>query len=299
MKKILSSLFSGTAVILISLCVILVTSAMRNVFHIAEKPYLSIKKIIDSCKVEAEFKGLGGYQGGSVELNLKNPTTDTLRVWIEPGRKLIAKDSSFQDIFIVKEKKFKLSPKEKIKVLINGFCCRATRHAPAKDAKFSVGYMTPPNWQSLAKLINKNDFPAGAIQAAVWLFSNTHSIASISDADMKRIQPLRGAVANLTKDELTWYTITYKEDPQRVFSDEATYIRGMVDYYVRSNTMVTVLIRAKNGRLMRKLPEWGTVGSGKYSYEIDIDVVNWPKGEYTVFIYEDESILLLKKSFKI
>ena len=271
--------------------------SMRNNGNSNSEKYISIEKLTQSGLLKTEVKGLGGHQENCIEFSLKNLTNDSLFVLVEPGRRLTADDSVYQDIFIVKKNLIALSPLESKTVSGYGFCCQSNDHSPAKDSKFSLGFMAPKDWIKLATVIDENKFPVGAIQSAVWTVSNNHPLSSIYDENMESISLLRKTVAEIKGIEIPWYSLTFVKDTARLFSGKPERVFGDLDYYINSNSSITINIRDKKGILVKTLVKDDSKGPGKYQYKLNLLVKGWPKGEYTVYVFQDFSNLNLKKTF--
>jgi hypothetical protein len=145
------------------------------------KKYISIEQAVKDKIVKAEFKGIGGYQGECIELNIKSLIQKDTLIRIEPGRHLVCEDSTLQDILIIKEIQLFLAAGETRLVNIFGFCCKAHNGAPQVGTAFEVGFMEDSTFIYLAEFLSKSGLPLGVMQNAVWVLSNNHSINSISN----------------------------------------------------------------------------------------------------------------------
>jgi len=259
----------------------------------------SISKKIEDHSISAEIVGKGGHQENCISFSLKNKTPDTLYIMLEPGRTIVSEDSSFQDIFIVKEKRITLPPLATVTTDGYGFCCRAHRSSPAKKSKFNIGYMSPVEWVEVASVINVNHFPTNAIQNAVWVLSDNFPIASIHHEKMEEIELLRTAVAKAKGITLPWYTISYEKDTVLLFSNRPEKLHGKIAYYVNRNAIITINIRSSKGQLMTTLIQEEAKNPGNQEFKLDLDIRNWAKGNYDICVYEDYSNLNFKKRFTI
>lgn len=296
MKKPIT-IFNIVAAILVILMVLMLSLSNTNVSNSRE--FLSISKQMENRKLTAEITGKGGYQENCLNLKLKNQTPDTLFVKLEPGRRIVCEDSSYQDIFIVKEKLIILPPLASLTTDGYGFCCRASKGSPARNVKFNIGYMAPPEWIELAEVINQNNFPTNAVQNAVWVLSDNHSIASIHYEKMEEIELLRQTVAKIKGITLPWYSITYEKDTAMLFSERPEKLYGKINYYINKNAIISINIRGPKGRLMATPVPEETMNPGNHEYKVDLNIKGWPKGEYDICVYEDYSNLNLKKRFTI
>ena len=276
--------------------VLLISAKMSNTTIINK--YKSIDSLTLVGKLKTTIKGLGGFQENCIEFDIKNLTPDTQFIQIEAGRVLTADDTTLQNIFLVKRKTIDLNPFANVKVNGYGFCCKSHNSSPYLDSKFKIGYMAPPGWIKLAEVIDKNKFPVDAIQSAVWVLSNNHPISSISADDMASIDLLRKTVSEIKGIEVPWYSIIYEKDTARLFSDRPERITAEIEYYMRNDGILTINIRDKKGKIVKTLVQESQQGPGKHTFDLDLKVKGWPRGEYDIYFYNDFSNLNLKKSFK-
>jgi hypothetical protein len=180
-----------------------------------------------------------------------------------------------------------------------GYCCEAHMHSPGYGSAYSVSFMENRLFIQLAEVISENTFPSSAEQNAVWVISNGHSIASVTDEDPSKVQLLRETLAKIKNEELPWYNITYEKDSLLVFSGRHSKVTGQIDYYIKNNSIVSITIKNKNGATLRKLAPDSPHNPGNFTYFLDLDVKGWPKGDYSVCIVEDHSTLNMEKTFSL
>lgn len=286
-------------VMLVFLSVPLMSSTLNLKENAAQKNFISIEKLVKARKLIAKAAGLGGHTGNCIEIDLENPTNETLNVLIEPGRRLVSKDSALQDILLVKKNEIILKPHEKQKVTAYGFCCQSHDGSPEKGAKFSLGRMAPEPWVKLANVISENEFPASSVQSAVWVLSDNHPFSSIHATDLRQIDLLRRTVAKIKGLELTWYTITYVNEDNRVFSGKHHKVSGSLEYFLGNNSKVSVIIKDKDGKPVTILSKEVARSKGSYTFYMDLSVEDWPRGDYDVFIYENGKNINTKKTFSL
>ena len=263
----------------------------------AKPLFISIQEAIKKNSLGVSIKGLGGHSGYCVEMDIQNQTSDSLKVQLEAGRRFAAEDTSLQDLLVVKDEMIALSAGEKRKVKGYAFCCESTNGGPHAGSIYGIGRMTPTPWVKLAQFINKNNFPIDAVQNAVWVLSNGHPVASITAADLKLVQALRKKVAELSGSTDPWYSLTFENDTAMLFSGRAEKLEGEIDYMAHNSAIITVNVRNKNGQVVKTLLDKKSVGPGQYTTSILIDVKGWPKGEYTLYVYNGDSVIDSKKKF--
>lgn len=284
---------------IMSLLMFFLQSLVEKPINDEKKNYVSLEKLIKNQQIEAEINGTGGHLENCIEFKLKNLTPDSLNVWIEAGRRLTSVDTNIQDILIVQNKTFQVGPDEDFTAKGNGYCCQSNHQSPRVSSEFRIGKMAPENWLKLAKIIDKNKFPPLAIQSAVWVVSNNHELSSIHCNNMTLIAPLRHTVAEIKGLVLPWYTLTYENDTSTLFSGKPSELFSEISYYLNTNAAITITIRNTKGELVYTVANRLNPGRGHHSFELKLPVRNWPKGDYSLCIYEDYNNLNTKKVFRL
>jgi len=250
-------------------------------------------------QLKCSIISLGKFSDNAAAFTFTNTTDRTLEFYIEPGRRCVSDDSTAQDILIVKRQNVTLPAYEQTTVNAYGYCCESSMHAPQKGSAYTVSFMENRPFIQLAEVINANTFPSSAEQHAVWVISNGHSIASVTDDDPSKVQLLREALAKIKNITLPWYNIAYEKDSVLVFSGRHTKISGQFEYYVKNNAVINITIKNKNGTTLRKLTPDSPHNPGNFTYYLDLDVKGWPKGDYRVCVLEDHSTLNMEKAFTL
>ena len=267
---------------------------------VAEKEkYTALENYLKAGKINARLTALGGHSENCMSIELKNLSKDTVFLFLEPGRRLLASDTTLQDILIVKKQNIILAPLAVQRINGYGFCCESNNSSPSKGATYSIGRMAPDSWVKLAEFISTNKFPKEALQSAVWVMSNDHDISSVHAEDEKSIQPLRKLLGELKGVEVPWYSKTYEKDANMVFSGRQEYILGTIHYKLKNNAIVSIVVRDKWGTIAKTLVEEAAKGPGPQEYDLQLNVKGWGKGEYTITIMQDYSNVNSSLSFKI
>ena len=285
--------------LLILLFVVLMLLGMRNISNRDDLEKISIAERLKSGRITVELKSLGGYQNKCVELKLLNRSADSTIVLLEAGRKLMADDSSMQDILVVREELISLAPHQEKRLDVTGFCCRAHRSSPSKNSHFQLGPMAPDTWVEVAKHISQSNYSSSAIQSAVWALSDNNSIAAITTSEKGGNNPLRSLVAKVKNITIPWYSVEYEPDTILLFSNKPQRVWGEMQYYVPNNGQITLVIKDAKGRIIKTLFKSQNVNPGTYSYFVDESLKGWKNGTYTLMLYGDQGNLLLRRDFSI
>lgn len=283
------------------IAVLCICSAFNVTKKESNPQFISIQELMNSGKLEVSIKSLGGHQQECVAFHIKNITGDTVLARIEPGRRLHCEDTTMQDIFLVKHKNVLVLPHENLMVNGYGFCCKSHHRSPVKQTAFSIGAMAPEGWQKLAKVIDENNFPVKAIQDAVWCLSNDHAISAITDKNPNSVELLRRTVAGIKGLEVPWYTVIYAqpETENQLFSNKHETVTGQINYHTNGNTIISIVVKNRKGQVLKTLIKSTSKSSGNHTYDLNLNVANWPTEEYLIYIYEDYSNLNTRVKFKL
>jgi hypothetical protein len=288
---------------ILSIIFILALSFINYNPKVEPKKYISIEKAIKEKLVEASFSGLGGYQGECIELNIASLSPKDTIIRIEPGRRLVARDSSLQDILIIKEIQLFLASGEKKQVNIFGFCCQATDHAPGSSDAFDVGFMTDSSFILLSEFLGKTNLPLNVMQSAVWVLSNNHSLNSISndnENDKPKMKELFQLLAKIkkVKYEFPWYSLKYKQDTAQLFSNRPVKMFGEFEYTINNPSSVDLVICTSKNLFVKNIFAGKPHDPDNYVQRFSFDVSAWPKGKYYMILYIDNQ-QKIKKEFEL
>jgi hypothetical protein len=259
--------------------------------------YISVETLLKENKISLDIAGLGGYSGECIDVKIAGKVQDTLFILIEPGRRFVSNDTTIQDILVLKRYEIVLPPFAGVNISVYGFCCQSSNHSPQQKSLFHVGFMAPETWVELAEFVDKNDFCLSAVQNAVWVLSNDHPVSSIYAKKNDSEYKLKKFVAELKKVELPWYSLTFKADTARLFSGRPERIFGKINYRLKHNTVISIIVKDENNETVTSLIREIAKGPGDYAYYLDLPVLTWAKGKYSVYIIENYSNIILRKDF--
>ncbi len=253
----------------------------------AKKDTVSVEKAFNGKFIKLDISGKGGYQGHCISMKIKSQYQDSLMVYIEAGRRLDSKDSTQQDILVVKDLFVILLPNQEKSVDVTGFCCQAHNGSPLAKSIFFVGQLADKNLYDLGRYLNTAKLKDNSIQNAVWCISDNNEISSVLDDGTEEVSKLRKFLAKLKGIVSPWYNIYYKKVKNQLFSGEPERVTGNFDYYISDFSVVIVNIRDAKGTIVKSFSVGSSVQRGSHTYNLDWRTNNAPKGKYTVYAYEN------------
>ncbi|MBN1253325.1 MAG: hypothetical protein JXR51_10430 [Bacteroidales bacterium] len=163
--------------------------------------------------------------------------------------------------------------------------------------------MEDSSFIKLAQFLNKSELPINVMQNAIWVLSNNHSLNSIHNdkkENAEKMKELFQLLSYLKKIVYVfpWYTLTYKTDTSRVFSNRPNYMFAEIEYYLPHQSSVDLLIRDSKNLIAKKIFIEKPHHQGNYNYKFDLDVGNFPKGKYYFRLYADNQ-MIMEKEFEL
>lgn len=253
----------------------------------AKKDTVSVERAFNVNLIKLEIKGKGGYQGNCIAMQMNSLLNDSLIIFVEAGRRLDSKDSSQQDILVVRDMFVTLPPNQKKLVDVTGFCCQAHNGAPGVNSVFLVGLLAEKNLLSLGRYLNTAKLSDNSIQNAVWCISDNNELSSVTEDGTEESSKLRKFLAKLKGIEVPWYNIFYKKNKNMLFSFIPEKVTGTIDYYITDFSEVLVNIRDIQGTVVKSFQVGSDVERGNHTFNLDWDASGVPKGKYTLFVYEN------------
>jgi hypothetical protein len=291
-------LFRRSSVLISSLSLLLTLSALSE--DLDKLKCTSLNQLIGRGLLNINVYGTGGNEGECIFMCLKNPSSDTAFIWIEPGRVLSSLDSSVQDILITREELLVLVPGENRDIDIYGFCCQALKASPDSAEMFRVGEMADSSVVALAEFLNErdNDFPEDAIQKAIWCLTDDYSVSDIYGEDLASIADLRNLVASLKGLDEQWYNTENVPGEGDAFSYYSKTISGEVEIFIPTDCILNIYICDEEGTKWDEFERNVPYKAGTYQYSFKLTTTNWPSGKYFICIMADGE-LLFKKEFEL
>ncbi len=270
-----------------------ILSVFIDSIHSQITSFTSIEELAKNKQIEVELKGIGGYTGDVVQIEITNLTSEELHIWLEAGRRLDNLNNGQQDILVAKSQKINLNAKKNTTITAFGFCCQAHNGAPRADQEFSLGYMEKDNLLWLANYLNDHpNIDLNVMQHAVWVMSDGNNIGSMMLSSEENVIDLKREMCNKMGIEIPWYEIYYEKDTNSVFSGVHYKLKGPIKYSLPNRGWFKMVIRNPSRQMVYKFTNTSFVEGGVYNYDVDLPIKDWSKGKYNIEIYLDD---ILKK----
>jgi hypothetical protein len=249
--------------------------------------------------IQLEARSLGGYQGDCLQLVLQNQHSKTLRVLITPGMVFKSQDTLYQDLILVDQEDFLLSPKQKKILKINAYCCKMHRGGPDSSKVFTFEGTRSAELNLVADYLYRNALSkSNLVQPAIWAVSDNADLAGIWDPAKRDVsQKLIEFVAKTTNRPVPWYRAQYapqapgpqmaKRPMMQIFS-EWEFNLGQTD-------KLSLAIYDQDGKQVDVVMQNRDYTSGIYTFNFSYKTNKLPNGRYYYFRMHGEKSGLLKE----
>ncbi|NQV51939.1 MAG: hypothetical protein HQ500_02085 [Flavobacteriales bacterium] len=259
----------------------------------------SLDELVESGIVQLTFTGNGGHTENCVTLHATNLGSEFLTTRLEPGRTLIASDKGEQNIVITQELILAMHPDQTIERQVFGFCFQSLDAGPGFGSSFTLGPTHQGSLQKVAAFLNRHrDIPGYTQQEAIWVVSDCHPLSSIHAYD-DATEALALFVADALGLEKPWYTTDHVKTVDELFTRQVQRIYGEIPFQVAAYSTLEITILDQNGRVMKRLVRSTNYGPGNYTQPIDLQVRNWPQGEYAIRFEEAKEGVVKEEVFEL
>ena len=259
---------------------------------------VSLQKALDKKMVKISATCKGGLE---LNLNCQNLLKDSLSIIIPEGWRFNsdAGKTDYQDILLTQHYIINLKGNQIQSLIVNGYCCEATKLSPQKGINYTVGKLADSNLVQLARYLQIQKVDNNTQQYSVWAISDGKETSNITASNDSIAALIRNVVAKIKGEPLPWYTLLKKAN----FSD------GMMvnDKPIRFKADIVANTTNKCYTYCYVTDEKGTIVSAiqgnwlypdKPDYKAIFNVFHLKKGTYNL-VLESNNTALFQKEFKI
>ncbi len=237
-------------------------------------------------KMEARSSN-GRYMGKGAILTITNISGGKLDVTVDQGIILKPYVPSIQPLILAGTETITLKAREKGELEVNVFCGDAPKACPIKDLPYTYLNIGSDTLLKVLEFINKNAIYDYLGQCAVWAVTNKdHSLMGVYDKDRDQLsRELIGITSAATgKPQPTYYAINEKNETpaQPAYQPKIVKLYVPLDFTVPADTVVSVGIYDKKGKLLNNVIERKKLQAGKQSLMPEINAERLERGKYFI-----------------
>lgn len=229
---------------------------------------------------------------GMITAQIESVSMSILELQIPVGVHLISGEDERQNLILVHEELFTLSPKE-IKVLhLKGMCIEASNSSPGSDIVYTFGELAHGDLLSCAQMIYKNKVINSCGQEAIWVFTDNHDVGWI-DAESENELSLRQFVADKKGVKNPWFTTAHKGgnnqlsrsynpmQPTTPYYDmSGAEIKGDFVWSQSAKMKLTFAVYDGSGNVLRKFFENKDFDKGEFTFKFFYKTTQGLRGSY-------------------
>ena len=219
----------------------------------------------------------GMYYGRCMQLQLKNPGDDTLRISIPEGLLLISEDSTVQDMLVTQALEAILYPGKTKSYRLYAMCSEIHDKMPASFTKYKAGKMGDANLVAIAHVINKHFMQNMIGQNAVWAYTDNATLAE-----------LKNYGATKESIELT-LGLLEKAGVKTKLAEDLNYISP--ESFVKVKDTLLVKLKLEQEKLQAKLEtQEGKISMHPFTLYLGIGAIVFLAGMSATLVYRGRSI---------
>ena len=258
----------------------------------AAKKRMTLKNAMRSKTVSVQAVSTGGYCDKSLKLELKNNTCDDIALDIEPGLIFRPEDTSLQDLVVLGNESLALAPEKKGDIILQTFCGKSYAHSPFPGRPYHFLKQADSNLTRTLKYVKANNVEIYTAQAAVWFFTNGHSLSSVYSAMQPReSENMVKFIADMLHMKIPEYFINYKTASVagRPVIDRAQIKLEAVMHWTPTDgyrNMHLVVFR-ENGTVYKTIEADQVIDRYGYTVKVEFDPRRDQAGKYLVKLFDD------------
>ncbi|MFN5415797.1 MAG: hypothetical protein ACK5B9_01995 [Flavobacteriia bacterium] len=262
--------------------------------NVGELEVITLEQALKENLLTATFQANGNYSGNSLACKMKNLKTKSYKIVIPAGTYFMAPSTDEQDLIIPQEEFFVLKTNESKSIVLNGYCCNLSNHAPTEDGKFTlIPSKAPKEMPKLLAFLKGKKYENHTLQDAIWAVTNKSSVTNVYGTDAKAVEALRKELFALTGQKEDWYQspqqTTVNED--RSINRETASISGDLEYEAKKGSKVHTEVFSPEGTVKIKTDDKELTMSGTLSFHFKVEVQGWKKGKYQVKVIENSKVI--------
>jgi hypothetical protein len=249
----------------------------------------TLGELLESHSVSADVRSLGGHSGFCMEASVRNLTSDSIFVELEPGRRLDSDNPNVQDIVVVDRQRLALAPHGKGKSKLYAFCCQAVGGSPSQRDHFNIGKMGEPKLVNLCDHLSGTTFKPGTIQNAIWVVTDAHQLSSVyaQGENYKMVLGLKKYLSGLTGQKMIPYSVEYIYPNNRFWEPVPNFLFFSDSYSLKKDGKVRIVFCDTTGKVIRELMPPTQRSRTDYSLDVQLFVNELKQGKYLLTVYLD------------
>ncbi|AFM05577.1 hypothetical protein Fleli_3246 [Bernardetia litoralis DSM 6794] len=220
-------------------------------FASAQMAHVELEELIEKQQVKINARGLGGYFGKKLLLNIYNTYSKPLLVKISAGTIFTSEDEHIQDLMILEDYQFAIQKGATKMQPVLTACIQATNGSPYKNALYNFDRLDTKGLSKVAQTIAKFDYQSDyTAQASVWCVSNNKKTAYLSNPKQEIFENLAKAVCQAKGEDFDKIEFKAQEKYIPTFT-----FNGYLQTFLEENQQVNIEVYDAQNKLLKIIIE--------------------------------------------
>lgn len=241
--------------------------------------------LLSSNQVRLSPTGTGTHSGESIRVIVRNTSGTPLSASIPPGWVFNSVDEQVQDLIVVREEVFLLSPGASKTITCRAFCTQGNLRGPRDGEPYTSGSLGAPRLVELAQAVNNARYDDGLVQSAVWVLSDGYSIAGMGALDSTAADTLRYLVSRLSGQPPPLYRVHFLNDGESVCTGRPEMIERRFTITVAVPSEISAVVLDRQGQVWHVFEDRTLIRPGTHRYQFQLPVADWPSGQYAIHVW--------------
>ncbi|WP_338765512.1 hypothetical protein WAF17_01805 [Bernardetia sp. ABR2-2B] len=220
-------------------------------FSSAQMTHIELAELIEKQQVEINARGLGGYFGEKLLLNIYNTYSRPLLVKISAGTVFQSEDESIQDLMILEDYQFAIQKGATKLQPVMTACIQASNGSPYKNALYNFNRLDTEGLAKVAQTIAKYDYQKEYLaQSSVWCVSNKKETNYLSHPKQEVFENLAKAVCEAKGEDFDKMKFAAQERyiPTYTFN-------GYLQTFLENDQKINIEVYDEQGKLFKTIIE--------------------------------------------
>lgn len=244
---------------------------------------MSLNEAYANKDIEVTIHGADSdlFENKSIQVNIVNKTSSTIKITEEPGYIFDSEDEDVQDMILTEPLMFVINEASPQSFGVKAMCIQAKNKSPRTNLYYKPGKYATGNLLKTSRYINENNFQNSMGQDAMWAISDFKSPYDIT-GPAEIANPLRAFVADL---------LGVAFDTSLINKNEIYLPKGIKEYalflnfYLQKTDDIKLQLFDHKGDFVRDLMNKPKQGKGKYDMKYKIALYGLYGQKYYVRLY--------------
>ena len=253
---------------------------------------ITLEEALNKDLVTASFTASSGFMGQVLKVQLQSNHKKGLDLSFPAGMQFKSEDENLQDLILTRAHQTFLASNSKKTVVLYGMCTQRFNSSPYEGALFAYNGMAEGSLLDVAEYISQRNYQNDAGQGAVWAVTDNAGLQEIYDDDEKVVKDLQEFMAELTGQEMPWYSLQQNNFiPGPDVNPDPSIIHAKYEYQFTDEARVNLGVYDSEGNEVYLITEDQPVQPGTFKMNFKLTVKNMPRGTYYIRVTNGDQLL--------